>query len=74
MWKLDGLTEYAVRRPVTPTGTNLLGLVKHLTMAEVWFFGRAFGRPFPEPLHWWDDDRATRLGISELRLAQFAGC
>jgi len=41
---------------VTATGTNLLGLVKHLTMAEVWFFGRAFGRPFPEPLHWWDDD------------------
>ncbi len=56
VWKLDGLTEYEVRRPVTPTGTNLLGLVKHLTMAEVWFFGRAFGRPFPEPLHWWDDD------------------
>lgn len=54
--RLDGLTEYAVRRPVTATGTNLLGLVKHLTMAEVWFFGRAFGRPFPEPLHWWDDD------------------
>lgn len=25
-------------------------------MAEVWFFGRTFARPFPEPLAWWDDD------------------
>ena len=29
MWKLDGLSEYDIRRPMTPTGTNLLGLVKH---------------------------------------------
>ena len=27
VWKLDGLSEYDVRRPMTPTGTNLLGLV-----------------------------------------------
>ncbi len=30
LWKLDGLGERDVRRPLTPTGTNLLGLVKHL--------------------------------------------
>ena len=30
LWKLDGLSEYDVRRPMVPTGTNLLGLVKHL--------------------------------------------
>ncbi len=30
VWKLDGLSEYDVRRPLTPTGTNLLGLVKPL--------------------------------------------
>ena len=30
LWKLDGLAEYDIRRPLTPTGTNLLGLVKHL--------------------------------------------
>ena len=29
LWKLDGLSEYDVRRPLTPTGTNLLGLVQH---------------------------------------------
>lgn len=31
LWKLDRLTEQQVRQPHTPTGTNLLGLVKHLT-------------------------------------------
>lgn len=29
VWKLDGLSERDARRPLTPTGTNLLGLVKH---------------------------------------------
>ena len=29
VWKLDGIGEYDIRRPLTPTGTNLLGLVKH---------------------------------------------
>ncbi|WP_181809298.1 DinB family protein [Streptomyces shenzhenensis] len=46
LWKLEGLSEYDVRRPLTPTGTNLLGLVKHLAGAEAWYFGAAFGRPF----------------------------
>jgi Protein of unknown function (DUF664) len=27
--KLDGLSEYDIRRPMVPTGTNLLGLIKH---------------------------------------------
>jgi uncharacterized damage-inducible protein DinB len=56
LWKLDGLSEYDMRRPLTPTGTNLLGLVKHLSIVEAWYFGRVFGRPFPENLPWWDDD------------------
>ena len=56
LWKLDGLSEYDVRRPMVPTGTNLLGLVKHLAIVEAWYFGRVFGRPFAEPLPWWDDD------------------
>ncbi|MFE2351031.1 DinB family protein [Kitasatospora cineracea] len=46
VWKLEGLSEYDARRPLTPTGTNLLGLVKHLTGAEAAYFGTAFGRPF----------------------------
>ncbi|GAA4658077.1 MULTISPECIES: DinB family protein [Amycolatopsis] len=52
LWKLDGLSEYDVRRPMTPTGTNLLGLVKHLAGVESGYFGFVFGRPFPEPLPW----------------------
>lgn len=48
--KLDGLDEYAVRRPMTPTGLNLLGLVKHLTFYEASYFGFGFGRPYPEPI------------------------
>jgi hypothetical protein len=54
LWKLEGLAEYDVRRPLTPTGTNLLGLIKHLTITEAWYFGEVFGRPFPERLPWRD--------------------
>jgi hypothetical protein len=50
LWKLDGLSDYDLRRPMTPTGTNLLGLVKHLGGIETGYFGDTFGRPFGEPL------------------------
>lgn len=53
--KLDGLTEYDVRRPLSRTGTNLLGLVKHLTLSEARYFGAIFDRPFPEPIATFDD-------------------
>jgi hypothetical protein len=59
VWKLDGLCEYDIRRPLTSTGTNLLGLVKHLAVWESRYFGEVFGRPFPEPLPRWDDDAAN---------------
>jgi hypothetical protein len=55
LWKLDGLTEYDVRRPLVPTGTNLLGLVRHVGSIETGYFGFAFGRPFPEALPWMED-------------------
>jgi uncharacterized damage-inducible protein DinB len=53
--KLDGLSEYDVRRPLTETGTNLLGLIKHLTLSEAQYLGEIFGRPFPEPVPRFDD-------------------
>jgi uncharacterized damage-inducible protein DinB len=56
LWKLEGLSEYDVRRPMVPTGTNLLGLVKHVASVEAGYFGDTFGRPFDEPLPWLDDD------------------
>jgi uncharacterized damage-inducible protein DinB len=56
LWKLEGLSEYDIRRPLTPTGTNLLGLVKHVASVELGYFGDTFGRPSPVPLPWFDDD------------------
>src|SRR3989442_1698156 len=56
LWKLDGLSEYDVRRPLTRTGTNLLGLVKHVAGVESGYFGGTFQRPFDEPLPWFADD------------------
>ena len=57
LWKLEGLDEYDARRPLTSTGTNLLGLVKHLSVTEGLYFGDVFGRPPPDrPSRWWDDD------------------
>ena len=53
--KLDGLGDYDVRRPLTPTGTNLLGLVKHVASVEIGYFGEVFGRPHGLPLPWLDD-------------------
>jgi hypothetical protein len=56
LWKLDGLCEYDVRRPLVPTGTNLLGLVKHLASVELGYFGDTFGRPHGEPLPEFDPE------------------
>jgi uncharacterized damage-inducible protein DinB len=56
LWKLEGLSEYDVRRPLVPTGTNLLGLVKHVASVEAGYFGETFGRPFDQPLPWLDED------------------
>ncbi|MER5740516.1 MULTISPECIES: DinB family protein [unclassified Streptomyces] len=55
LWKLDGLSEYDTRRPLTATGTNLLGLVKHVATVEARYFGEVFDRPSPEPLTRWQD-------------------
>ncbi|RBY81409.1 hypothetical protein DQ239_02135 [Blastococcus sp. TF02-09] len=52
VFKLDGLPEYDARRPLTPTGTNLLGLLKHLAYVEMGYFGPVFGRRVPEVEAW----------------------
>lgn len=56
LWKLEGLSEYDARRPLTPTGTNLLGLVKHAAGVELGYLGDTFGRPADEPQPWLEDD------------------
>ncbi len=45
LWKLGGLDDAQLRRPMTPSGTNLLGLVKHLAWVEYGWFCETFGRP-----------------------------
>ena len=54
--KLDGVSERDVRWPMTPTGTNLLGLVKHVASIELGYFGEVFDRPSNVPLPWFDED------------------
>jgi hypothetical protein len=55
LWKMDGLSDYDVRRPLVPTGTNLLGLVKHVASVEFGYLGQAFARPADEPLPWFEE-------------------
>jgi hypothetical protein len=52
LWKLDGLCESDIRRPMVPTGTNLLGVIKHVASLELGYLGDTFGRPSGEPLPW----------------------
>ena len=61
VWKLDGLSEYDIRRPLTATGTNLLGLIKHTATWEARYLGEVFGRPFPDPLPPWQDSDGSDL-------------
>lgn len=65
--KTEGLSEYDVRRPLTDTGTNLLGLVKHVSIWEATYLGTVFGRPFPSDLPWWNDEApaGTDLWVNE---------
>jgi uncharacterized damage-inducible protein DinB len=55
LWKCDGLSEYDVRRPMTPTATNLLGLVKHVASVEAGYLGATFGRPIDEAMPWLEE-------------------
>ncbi|MFE5894698.1 DinB family protein [Streptomyces sp. NPDC056462] len=65
LWKLDGLSEYDARRPLTATGTNLLGLVKHVATVEARYFGEVFDRPSPEPLCRWQDSDGSDQWATE---------
>jgi uncharacterized damage-inducible protein DinB len=45
LWKVSGLDEAALKRPLTPSGMSLLGLVKHLAYVERnWFQNRFLAR------------------------------
>ncbi|MFF0717508.1 DinB family protein [Micromonospora sp. NPDC003816] len=88
IWKLDGLSEREVRLPRTPTGNNLLGIVKHALNTEAGYFGPTFGRAFPTPKElvsesdfdedpqadWYAREDETKDGLIDLyrRVAVFA--
>jgi uncharacterized damage-inducible protein DinB len=56
--KVEGLSEYDARRPLTPTATNLLGLVKHVATTQLGYFGEVFGRPAERQFSWLAPDAA----------------
>lgn len=62
LWKLEGLDDEQLRRPMTPTGTNLLGLVKHLGAVEYGWFCETFGREV-EPLPFEEDEPDADLRV-----------
>ena len=63
LWKLEGLSDYDIRRPMTPTGTNLLGLIKHCAAIEFMYFGQVVDRPFPgaDDLDWHENGAESGL-------------
>lgn len=88
IWKLDGLSEREARLPRTPTGNNLLGVVKHCLNVEAGYFGPTFGREFPTPgelvpmeaydqdpqSDWYATENETKDGLVDLyrRVGAFA--
>jgi len=78
--KVDGLSDGDLRRPLTPSGMSLLGLVKHLAYVERWWFQVVFaGADVPFP--WTDEDpdadwrpepNETAAGIFDLYRSEVA--
>ena len=56
LWKLEGLSEYDARRPLTPTGSNVLGIVKHVAGVEHEYLSLCFGDSAAFPMPWSDSD------------------
>ncbi|MGW0780539.1 DinB family protein [Streptomyces sp. NPDC002913] len=76
LWKLEELSEYDSRRPLTPTGTNLLGLVKHVASVELGYLGDTFGRPSGEHLPWVEEgaeDNADMWATADESREQIVG-
>ena len=62
LWKVSGVSDADLRRSPVPSGTTLLGLVKHLAGVEYGWFCETFGRPM-EPLPFDEADAESDLRI-----------
>ncbi|MFJ4782832.1 DinB family protein [Streptomyces sp. NPDC088794] len=75
LWKLEGMDDEGLRRPMTPSGTTLLGLVKHLASVEYGWFVETFGGE-AEPL-WFDpysdEDMRADQGETTGQIIEFYG-
>jgi uncharacterized damage-inducible protein DinB len=76
LWKLEGLSDKQVRKPMTASGTNLVGLVKHLATVEYGWFCETFGRPSEAPPFDPDDpdfDMRAAPGETTAEIVEFFG-
>jgi uncharacterized damage-inducible protein DinB len=66
LWKLEGLDDDQLRRHMTPSGTSLLGIVKHLAAVEYGWFCSTFGREMePMPFDEEEPDADLRIAPGE---------
>jgi uncharacterized damage-inducible protein DinB len=66
LWKLEGLDDEQLRRAMVPSGTSLLGLVKHLAYVErSWFQGVWAGQEVSFPWTREDPDADWRIEPDE---------
>src|SRR5690242_4891922 len=86
--KVEDLSEYEARRPRTPTGTSLIGIIKHVLNVEAVYLGATFERPFPQTdelvadeayetdpqADWYATADETTAGIIELYRRVIAHC
>ncbi|MBD5785272.1 DinB family protein [Cellulosimicrobium terreum] len=61
--KAEGLSEYDVRRPLTRTGTNLLGLLKHVASVQAGYLCETFGGTHDLAMPWFDDDAVVNADM-----------
>lgn len=86
--KVEDLSEYEARMPRTPTGTSLIGIIKHVLNVEAVYLGATFGRPFPQAeelvaerayevdpqADWYATAEETAAGIIDLYRRVIAHC
>jgi hypothetical protein len=64
--KVEGLDEYDARRPLTPSGTNLLGLVQHAGAVVLGYARLPWGRDLGRDLLWEDTDDEPDIDLRVL--------